>query len=283
MSNSLITIGIDKRDTRYYAARVDRQTGRPEVKALLRFELDSFSGHHLLEGGDIVTSIPDEKVVIKKIKLESDENYQEIAKFEMKQSQIDDTDNYLFDTIKTNLSTHYLGLILRKAVFSELTKPFTDQESEIKINGKMRTQALLDGFLFFCRHNGGDLGAVLDLTTKRASFGFYYKQNIIDLMSFSLENYDLNDIDSLTKLSIELKTVLNFKKASFFDLGISLPISGLYILSETIDNKQIDFLKEALKLNILRPEINSGFLSNRKDSDDISLDNYLVALGLTVY
>ena len=282
--NNAISIGIDNRDGVYFAARVDRHTGRPEVKALMRFDADHFNGHHLLEGGQIVVSIPEEQIMLKKIHLSNNENSILKAQFELSQSLLDDPDQFVFDTIETELDSYYLGLIIRKEILKQNVDPFIRQNGDqtISVKATIRAAALARGFLIFCRNNTSDLGAVVDFNKNSASIAFFYKQKIIDLVGFPTAKYDLTNQESLQNMGVELKTILNFKLSSFFENGITLPLSTLYALGEDMDSDSVKLLQEQLKIEVIRPEVNTGFLANRQNSSDIPLEKYLVALGLTV-
>lgn len=279
-----ITIGIDNRDGMYFAARIDRHTGRPEVKALLRFDAEHFTGHHLLEGGELVVSLPDDLVLLKKIVLKDREYLDEKLQFEMSQAILDDPSDFLFDSIETEIDDYYLGLMIRRTIVESLTEPFTRQNGgqPVSVKAMTRSQALANGFLTFCRNNSGELGGIIDFTKNAVSIAFFYKNKIIDLAGSKLNGFDLRNEEYLNKISVEIKTLLNFKTASFFERGISLPVSTLFMMGETVDENSMSQLSDRLKINITRPEINTGFLSNRQDSSDIPLDKYLVALGLTV-
>ena len=285
MTAPQLTIGIDKRDNYYYAARVQNDKGRAEIQALLRFEPDNFKGHQLLEGGVFVISIPDDKILLKHIRIPKHAQLDEIITFELMQMHLDTSDKFIYDAIETAVESQYLGMILRKSNFEDSLAFFKNQNGHFPdmISAKMRSQALVEGFLTYCRHNGGELGAVIDLSTNTGSIGFYYKKKIIDLSHFSLERYDFSDEQSFARLGVELKTLLNYKKESFQDIGISIPISGLYLIGNSIDENKISALQKMLKVDIKRPEINSGYFSNREETAGITIDNYLIALGLTVY
>ncbi|KAA3635384.1 MAG: hypothetical protein DWP97_04835, partial [Calditrichaeota bacterium] len=248
-------------------------------------EPDSFKGHQLLDGGSFVVSIPDDKILLKHIRIPKNALIDEIINFELIQMHLDTPDKFIYDAIETAVESQYLGMILRKTTFDDSVAFFENQNvnSRNTISAKMRSQALVEGFLTYCRHNGGELGAIIDLSTNNGSIGFYYKKKIIDLSHFSLLRYDFSDDQSFARLSVELKTLLNFKKESFQELGISIPLSGLYLVGDSIDENKIEALQNMLKVNVKRPEINKGYFSHRDETAGITIDKYLIALGLTVY
>ncbi len=284
MNNDGLTIGIDNRDGVYYVARVDNQQGRPDIKALIRIDADHFNGHHLLEGNRIVVALPDDQVIVKQFRLQSTENIDLKIKFELETAMLDNTDKFLYDCIPTQLENYYLGLSIRKELATQITEPFLKQNGDVKFStsGVMRAAALANGFLTYCQQSGGQFGAIVDFGEKSASIAFYYKQQIIDLDCLPLEkNYYQSD-DSFQNLIIELKTLLNFKLSALLEKGISIPLSKLFLIGETISETQLETLSSNLKIDICRPEIHAGFITDREKALEIPLDKYLVALGLTV-
>ena len=281
--NNPVTIGIDNRDGTYFVARVEHHTGRPDIKALIRFDADHFNGHHLLEGNKIVISIPDNQTMIKQVQIFADENAREKVQFELETALIDSPDRFLFDIIQTNLDNHYVGLTIHKELTNKLIEPFIKQNGDLSFStaGVMRAAALARGFLTYCTQSGGEFAAVIDFGKNSASIAFIYQQQIIDLSGLSLhENYYSNK-ENFHSLIIELKTLLNYKSAALLEKGISLPLSKLFVIGEYVDDTLLETLSQNLKIETTRPEINRGFISDRNENKDIPLDKYLVALGLT--
>lgn len=284
MNKNAITIGIDNRDGTYFVARVDQTKGRPDIKALIRFDEEHFNGHHLLEGNRIVVSIPDNQIMIKYMQLPNSDNADLKVRFELETALGETSDNYLFDIIPTKLDNYYVGLTVRKEITQTLIKPFVKQNGDINFStgGTMRAAALARGFLTYCQQSGGELGAIVDFGNRTASVAFYYKQQIVDLCRLPLEINYFNDTDTFQKIIIDIKTLLNFKLAALLEKGISIPISKIFVIGEFLDEKMIENLHKNLKIEIARPEIHTGFITEQNKNHEIPLDKYLVALGLTV-
>ncbi len=284
MKKDSVTIGIDERDGTYFVARVDQHTGRPDIKALIRFDAEHFNGHHLLEGNRIVVSFPDNQTMIKHIRLQSEENALLKVRFELETAQLDKPDNFLYDVIPTKIDNYYLGLTIRKELTHKLIGPFIKQNGDVDFTsgGVMRAAALARGFLTYCQQSGGEFGAIVDFGSKSASIAFYYKQQIVDLGGLPIPSGFHQNNDAFQNLIIELKTLINYKLAELLENGISVPLSKLFVIGEFIDDKRIDALGKNLRIEIARPEIHAGFISDSNKNREISLDKYLVALGLTV-
>ena len=285
MSDDKIKIGIDCRDNQYYAARVETVSGRPEVKALLRFEPEQFNKHPLLQGSDYVFSIPDDKVIIKKITLDEEESDFDLkVKFELSQRINEDENSYYFDTIPTSVQNKHLGLIIRKTVLDDITNQFElNPNSNGHIaGGEIRAVALAKGYLNFCQLSEGSLVCLADFNGALVSIVFIYQNRIIDLPSLCLEKYNLKKNEDFENCVIELKTLISFKLSEFFKDEITVPLSSLLVLGEKIDDNNLSILSNFFQLEVKKPVIHSGFFSHHPNFSEISLEKYLTALGLTV-
>ena len=281
--NNQVTIGIDNRDGVYYVARVEQHTGRPDIKALIRFDADHFNGHHLLEGNQIIISIPDNQTMIKKVVIPTDENKYMKVRFELETALGDNPQDFVYDIIQTKLENYFIGLTIRKELTDKLIEPFVKHNGDLKFStgGVMRAVALARGFFIYCQQSGGDFGAIIDFGENSASIAFYYKQEIVDIDSLPLQTQYYQNPESFQKVIIELKTLFNYKLSALLEKGISVPLSKLFVIGESIDEASMHSLSKNLKINISHPEINRGFITDRDKNKDIPLDKYLVALGLT--
>lgn len=285
MTESSTKIGIDNSDGIFHVARIKYCSGRPEIKALFTFE-KSFSGEqNLLEGGKIIFSVPDNEVIMKKIILDNNENDCNLrARFEMEQSLLEDEKNFCFETITTGKKNNFLGLIVRKQLLEKTVLNLSDykKESMTDIAYQMRAVALAKGYLNFCRLSGGELISLVDINKQIASIAFIYRNKIIDLTYMVMDKYDINTNDGKKKLSVDLRTVINFKLAGFLEQEISVPLSSLVVSGQSIDEETTALLKNCFPIDIETPKINPGFLSTEIDLSQIPLEKYLLALGLTV-
>jgi len=285
LTESGIKIGVDARSDLFYAARVEYSTGRPEVKALLRFEKTHLLSHQLLQGGRIIFSIPDQEVIIKKIQINKYSADRDVCiRFELCSLLMEQEENLYFDSIPGLKENSYIGLVIRKQEYEKQLRDIFGGALEHfpETGGEMRAAALGRGFINFCRFDGGDLICLADFNGSMVSLAFIYRKEIIDLSYLSLKQVNLQNAEGIAKAAVELKTLLNFKLASFFDDGITVPLSGLIMLGDEIDGGALDIFKRFFNIPITKPEINRGFLTRQSSDNDIPLDKYLVALGLAV-
>ena len=282
MSDTRTKIGIDFRGDLFYIARVDHNTGRPEIKALARLEREHLGQHQLLDGGHIVISLPDEGAVVRKIQLDAaDNDFEAQARFELSQSILEDESEFLFDVLPTSQGYH-LGLILRKHTLAQLLNSLLqDQKNAFPEAGyKTRAAALADGYINFCQASGGNLVCLADFLPGSVSLAFVYGHQLIDLAHLPLDRFDTNSESDLRRLAVEFKTAVNYRLSSIFASGITTPLTALFVSGEPVNDRIVAFLKEHFPIEITGPRINTGFFSGQADLSEIPLEKYLVALGL---
>ncbi|UCE24799.1 MAG: hypothetical protein JSU74_01750 [Candidatus Zixiibacteriota bacterium] len=282
MSENLIRIGIDSRGDLYYVARVEQQPGRHEVKALIRLEQEHLGQHHLLTGGELVLSIPDELVMIKKLRISGDDEVDLKARFEMVQALPDDESQYLFDIIRSGLEGHFVGLAARR-------DRLADYKARVESIGngaaagsrcKMRAAALAMGYTGFCRKSGGDLVCLADFQPSSVSLVFLYQGAVVDLAYLRPGTHDPSSTGAFEKIAMELRTLVNFKTAGLFSDGITTPLSCMIVSGDHVTDEAISLLRKSFSIDINRPLINTGFFSGQSDLTSVPLEKYLVALGL---
>lgn len=281
MSNSSLKIGIDYRNGQYYTARVENEKGRPEVKALLRCDKDNIHKHPLLKSSEFIISVPDDKVIIKKIAFDSsDSDFDLKVKFELAQRIGEDEKNFYSYTIPTGIENNFLGIIIRKNYFDKLSADISNSSENLSVNGEMRSSAMAKGYLNFCQLVEGDLVCLADFCESQVSIAFIYKNQILDLTYLSLNNLNINS--DFEKAAIELKTLIDFKLAAFFNDGITVPLSSLLVIGDNLEDSQISILDRFFQSKVQKPQIHTGFFSNQSKLADIPLEKYLTALGLTI-
>ncbi len=283
MNDHQIKIGIDFRGDLFYVARVDYGAERPEVKALVRLEKQHLGEHHLLDGGQLILSVPDADVILKRLNLNGSSDDIELrARFELVHAVMEDENRFYFDVIATGRESRYLGLIMRKERLENSLFELLDDRRSFFAGAayRMRAAALADGYINFCRLTGGDLICLADFHRQSASIAFVYRNKIIDLSQISLKRFDIATTKGVEKMSVELKTLVNFKVAALFDEGVTTPLSAMLVSGEGMTGQAIETMKRYFSLELTTPAVNSGFFNSQADLTDVPLEKYLVALGL---
>ncbi len=283
MNAPIIRIGIDRRGDRLFAARVESGAGRNEIKALFRFDDFSAVSPELLDGGRISLSVPDSKVIVKRLVMEPGESeLKPRIAFELCQLLMEEEKNLLVDSVDTGRSDQFLGLAIRKESFRSIAEQVLGRtiNGSGEIDSRMRAAALADGFLKFCKPVGGELIGLVDVCAGETSVVFVYRGKVIDLSHIPARKIDLNSERRLEQAAIELKTLINFRLDAFFRSGISLPLSALVVIGDGIDDAARRSLANQFPVEIKAAEFNRGFLPERYSTENLPLEKYLVPLGL---
>jgi len=279
-------IGLDRRGEVIYAARVELHAGRPEVKALAQFDETHPKGHHLLADANPVFAVPDGEVTIKNITLPADEvdNVDTKVRFEMVQSLLEDEAEFLFDSAATGQPNRYLGVILRRSVFDALVHESYgfDADTAGADLWRVRAAALGRGYLEFCRREKGDLVCLADFGHGLLSVCFVYRNDIVGLAHLELDKFNLQDEADIRRMAVEFKTIVNFKLASFFEQGLTLPLSSLLLSGDCPNAKVSETVSGFFSVEVSTPQANPAFFSDSAAPAEIPFDKYLVALGLAV-
>lgn len=273
-------VGLDRRGDFYYGARVETSTGRPEIKELVRFDHNEVEGHHLLENAQIILSIDESRAMIKTLNLnEPDQSLLEAkARFELAQTVLDDESGFLFDTVATGFENTYIGTIVRRKSLDLSGRFLIDKQLKFSV----RAAALARAFTTFCRRDGSQLVCLADMTDDLISICFVYQDNLIGICHLGLDGLDLNSESDFETISVELKTLINFRLESFFERGITVPLAKLFVSGAVGSKEFLEKLRTHFTVDISTPQINSGFFPDRAGLNSIPLDQYLVALGLAV-
>ena len=286
MPNSYTRIGVDLRDNIYYTARVLHGVGRPQVKALIRYEKDHLTNHPLLNSGRVILSIPENKTIVKRIKLidEKVEDFKNRACFEILQSIPDDPAGYCCEILETSVKGTYLGLATpKKSLESSIIDPFYKAAKlDEKPGGQVRAVALGMGYINFCYLEGGDLVALVDAHDKMVSICFVYKRNIIGIANLLVEKIDMSNEKGLESFAVELKTLINYNLNSIFDDNVTLPLSALYLSGFDSVNQVTPVLSKYFPIRVDLPRINHRFFTDPEKIAGVPLEKYLVALGLAI-
>jgi hypothetical protein len=295
-------MGIDYRSGRYYMARVRRDASERKVTALVTATESELMEHQALEGEDIIFSVPDDKVVIKNLHLSQAGRWDTdlLARFELSQSLLDDENEFCVATLTTGQSNRRLGLVTRRRNLEELTDSLfsTLNPAALSLKYEMRAVALGKGYLNFCHPEQGELICLADFGDNVASICFVSGGNIIGLAHLPLSQFDrsgrlwpapdgpalsgLNSEPGLMKMAVEFKTVVNFRLPSLFEEGGTPPLSALIVSGDGSDSPVKSALGQHFQVPVTAPRIDGRFLQKESAAVEGPLEDYLVAMGLTV-
>ena len=302
MTSSQTAMGIDYRSGRYYMALVRQDASERKVTALVMATASELMEHQALEGEDIIFSVPDDKVVVKNLRFSQADKWNTdlLARFERSQSRLDDENEFCFATLSTGQSNRRLGLVTRRRNLEQLTDSLFSSLNPAALSPKyeMRAVALGKGYLNFCHPEQGELVCLADFGDNVASICFVSGSNIIGLAHLPLSRFDrsgrhwpapdgpaltgLNGEPGLKKMAVEFKTVVNFELPSLFEEGGTPPLSALIVSGDGSDSPVKSALEQHFQVPVTAPRIDGRFLGEDAAAVEAPLENYLVAMGLTV-
>jgi hypothetical protein len=272
-------IGIDQRQPGYLVAETDNSVGRPIVKRLtVVTDLPSDSS-----GQTLRRAIPDNEVIVKSLRLQAKdvgELYRR-CQFELAQSVIEPESEFAFDVMLPDHGLCQIGLIYRNSLLPELESADTGER-----NGELpyliRAAALGKGFATFGQHVPNELVALADLAGGLVSICMLYKRNVLGLTHFVAHGLSPETPETISRLAVEFKTVLNFRLAELSSQGISLPLAALYLSGDGIDKAAREVFARYFPVGVRKPELNWSFLADGAELETEAPDDFFVALGLAV-
>lgn len=287
MNHSTTRTGIDCRGEVYYGARVDYSKGRPEIKALVRSDKASLGQQPLLLGDQLSLSVKQRDVICKELNLSelSNQKAQIVGRFEMIQSLLASESEFAYEILPSDDETgRHLGMMVRHTILEELKQSVYEPAVPEKGNCRFQARgtALGKGYIRFGRSVGSDFVCLVDFTDDEASICFLFKRHIIGITGWTVDRSALIATEAPIHLVAELKTVIGFRLDSLFANGVTVPLTRMLIGGEGISERLCSCLSDYFSLPVEKPELNRGFLGDRNQGESIPLENYLVALGLTV-
>jgi hypothetical protein len=302
MTSNQTAIGIDYRSGRYYTARVRQEAMGHKVTALITATGSELKEHQVLESEDMIFSVPDDKVVVKNLHLSQAGRWDTdlLARFELSQSLLDDENEFCFGILSTGQPNHCLGLVTRRWKLEELTNSLFSSLNPATLSPKyeMRAVALGKGYLNFCHPEQGELVCLADFGDNVASICFVSGGNIVGLAHLPPSQFDrsgrhwpapdglaltgLNSELELKKIAVEFKTIVNFRLPSLFEERITPPLSALIVSGDGNDSPVKSALEQHFQVPVTAPRIDKRFIEESPAAAEDPLEDYLVAMGLTI-
>lgn len=286
MNPAPVRIGVDDRGSFFYVARVRSEAGRPQIEALARFERSLVRSHPMLEGGALVFAVADDLVTKSELMIAGRGRFEPEALtwFEIAQSLLDDESEFSFDALPLETDgDRFLGMTVRRSRLSELVRPFTASLGSGLADARfaLRAEALGRGYLSFARSGPGEFIGLVDFTDRRLSLCFLYRKKILGVAHLNTQPFDLTSPSDFERLTIELKTIVNFKLAALSQQNISVPLSAMVLSGRRLEDQALCKLKKYFPVPIDEVSISSGFFPKPDRLVEIPAGEYLVALGLT--
>jgi len=285
-NNSNIRIGIDVLGTDCPSARVERQNDGLKVLNLSRHALTGFNQSWLLVGPQVVLSISDDDVIFKTVHLPLKDysDKRNLIKFELRHLLLDVPQEYCYDIVQTDGSSRFLAVLARLNKLEKVSELAQKNISQLgQPEGYMaRSIALGRGFLQYCANDTDRLVCLADCSIEVVSLCFVLGRSIIAPASFHKNQIDIESDFGLSKITGDLKTIINFNLNQLADRGINISLSKIIICGSRLNWNQKHSIASKLDVQLEEPVIDeSQFVGDFRSTQE-PLSNYLVSLGLTV-
>jgi hypothetical protein len=281
--NGTVAVGIDRRGDSFYAVKMTTTGGRTEVAGFYEYSPNDPQGITFSPGDSVAISVPDDQVIVKPLNLDADGQIDVHACgcFELAQSMLEPETAFRFDVLDTDSSHWQLGLVYRRQRLDQQRSEYCgDRATEVTF--LVRAAALGRGYLAFARQAPGELIALADIAGALVSICFIQDRQLVGLAHSVLDEAAFASDETLEKMAMELRTVVNLGLASLAGRGITLPLTTLLLSGKQIDQRVSDAFTRYFPSGINAPEVNLSFLSRDARIETTPPEHFLVAMGLTV-
>lgn len=235
----------------------------------------------ILSDAPVSIGIPGKEMIIKPLRMKPSEG-QDITprlKFELASSLLEPESQFLFEIMPTTKDENYLGLVFRRDRLNELRNLFLASEDTRDVRYINRSQALAKGYIHFCEPLRDGLVAVVHVSDIEVSFCILFNKKTVSLGHLTVDNYNFADDRAFKRLSLDLKTVINFKLNTLAAEGLSIPLSAFILSGEFSNLILADQLTSCFGIEVTQAKIKSTLNLNTPDP---KTGTALIALGLTV-
>lgn len=276
-------IGLDIRRDTFYLAEVTRREDGFEVSRLHQAKVAEAAAEFMLPGVQLAVAVPDASVMVKNLLIpaSSPGAVESVVSFELAESLLEDLSEFRFQTVPTGQPGRYLGLIYRRESLRELTARLGVPETEAaQVTHLLRALALGRGYLAFCERAAGELIGLVDLGGDTASVCLLLQNGVVDLASVDLRGFDLTHDTGRKQFAIDLKTVVNFRRAALQDRGVGLPLSTIILSGDNVDGRLREMVRGYFPGGVEAPRFRLGLFRPECGLAETNPEHYLVALGL---
>jgi hypothetical protein len=279
---SMIRVGVDRRRDGFYLARLDLEQPGSAV-GLSRHEDLGKSGEEFSDSSRISVAVPDREVQVKALRLPvtAGAAINDVIRFELAESLLEDSAAFEFEAVPTADSDNQLGLIYRKETLDDLTSRYGLGEiNRESLTYQARALALGRGYAKFCERAAGEFLCVVDLAENAASVCFLVKDTVVDLSRIDPGDFDPASETARRQFAIDLKTIVNFRRALLMDRGITLPLSTLVLSGDGVDDDFRAKVRDYFPSGVEAPRLRASVLTGENVEAGLAPEAFLVALGL---
>jgi hypothetical protein len=277
-------VGLDLRRGGPYLATVD---GEDETRRVTKLQSSNgpTDGNPSWHGADrVALAVPDASVMVKCLNVPAGVQTlaDEVVDFELAESLLEDPAAFLFQSAKGGQSDRRLGMIYRRETLSGLAEHagLADLEPS-RLSFASRALALGRGYLGFCERTAGEFIGLVDLAGSAASVCFIVQDRVADLAWVDLRGIVLDTDTGRRQFAIDLKTVVNFRRAALQDRGVTWPLSALIVSGDQVDGHLREIIRGFFPGGVEAPRFRQSLINADSNATSENPELFLVALGLT--
>ncbi len=256
-------------------------TGRVVIDRLSRANIDEIKPEMIDSSGWLQFSVPEDKAIIKRVKIPSDKNLngKELAEFEFTSTLLDKKEDLYIRANSVNGGSEYLVFGYHRHLIDEKKKFF--EKTLMKPAGyKLRGMAMADGYQNFCWREGGELIGLLDLSPSGGSFCFVKNSQPIYVGSITNSDMSDNDNGKISEFFLsDLKATIQYHTSNLFKAGYSAPLSLIVVSGLLAGKKSNAAIEDKLGIRIISPTVKTALFAPEIVD---RAGHFLVSLGLTV-
>jgi hypothetical protein len=276
--------GIDKVGADYLAASVEARDSTKRILFLKKISHDDLLQMLSLDRNPILMSVSDGDVSTNKLTiLGGHDDAGKYVRFELRNSQLDNPEDFCYDIIPTGERSSQLTMLIRKSKLKKIQDSLkTDSKKTNSIQGyTARSIALGKGFLEFCNNETERLICLTDFASEKVSVCLVLGKSIMAPTSFNQSGYDWQLEQDRAKIAAELRTIVNFKLNELANNGIKIGLAKLIICGGNLSFNQKHEIAAKLSVELESPRFKDGLLAELQLPANSTWADYLVSLGLT--
>lgn len=269
-------------DSRSRPSRPGRGPGRGVIiDEIVAFSDEKENGFSFDSKSRLCFSVFEKDAVIKRLKSTTGDGLDpdRVARFELASTLPGGEEMYYLDSTGDDSDPNRIAVAYDRRQINRRISFF--EKKYVHPSGfKLRSLALAAGYNFFCKHNGGRLICLIDISGEQISYCFL--SNGLPLRVGALEcTMEDNDFDSIisNKQIIDLTATLRFQHVLLSDEIGSLPLSLIIVSGTGVQSDTTAIIEEALQIKTVPPQLRKELFTRQIFE---SAEKYLVAIGLTV-
>lgn len=273
--------GAELYDDRIRLVGLSTAAGRNRVDMLDDLPFDAVEGEKIDREGSLYMAVPEKNTIIKRVKISTDRSLDpdKLAQFELIASLLEDDDQYYLESFEINGGSERLAVAYRRQDIDRRLKLL--QKRLIKPSGfKLRSWAMAAGYLNYCRHEGGRLVCLIDITDNIASYCFVENNRPIHLGAV-ISNAVIGDPDetSTKAFLLDIVATVQYQMLTCNKLSQSVPLSMIVVTGGHAGDEMAAGIEDVIGIKTALPVMRKELFAPEILAES---HKYLIGLGLTV-